>query len=209
MSNFTFLQNAINTSPRLENLAAAIDLLYAPLTRSQDAWQRWCYHGHVLPVANFACELAIAHGANLEQCAAGALLHDVADTVMLRDDPQFEAASVKIAEAQLCMCGFTAEEIEVLMRKVIEPHSCTDGPPPTLDGKIVASGDALAHLLTDFYTFTTWAHLGDDDYLAHREWVLGKLEKDLTRKIFFEDARSRVEPAYQALKLVFGGAGNA
>ena len=35
------------------------------------------------------------------------------------------------------------------------------------------------------------------------QWVLAKLERDYNKKIFFEDERKEVKPAYETLRTIF------
>ena len=76
--------------------------------------------------------------------------------------------------------------------------------PTTLEGKVMATADGLAHFLTDFYPLFCWRHYGpQDDYAVFKAWMLGKMEKDFTKKLFFDDVKQQVLPRYEALKLIF------
>jgi hypothetical protein len=76
--------------------------------------------------------------------------------------------------------------------------------PTVLEGKVMATADGAAHFLTDFYSLFCWRHYGpQDDYAVFKAWVLSKMEKDINKKLFFDDVKQQVLPRYEALKLVF------
>ncbi len=190
---------------KLEILKQKVETLYQAKDPNADVWTEWAYVNHVLVVANYAEKLSEKHDANLEFAVSGALLHDIADVVMDRDLPRHEEKSVDIARELLMTSGFSEEETHTILHEIIEPHSCAEIMPETLEGKIVATADAVAHFETDFYPYFCWQHYGpDEDYTKFKTWVLRKMEKDFTNKIFFEEVKNEIMPKYEALKLVFG-----
>lgn len=107
----------------------------------------------------------------------------------------------------LKQASYSPAEITQVMDEVIAPHSCKDGEfPTTLEGKVMATADALAHLNTDFYVQFAWKHLPDGKtYPEFLQWVAEKIERDFNAKIFFDEVKVEIEPRYQALKSVFLG----
>lgn len=190
---------------RLDILRQKVEELYTAKQPEADRWVDWGYKNHVLVVAELAEKIAKKHGGNVEFVVAGALLHDVADAVMARKRPEHEQKSLQMAENLLQQSGFSPKDTAFIVQEIIKPHSCNDElMPTTLEGKIVATADGAAHFTTDFYLVFCWRHYGPkDDYYVYKKWVLEKLEKNIGKKLFFEDVRQEVTPRYQALKALF------
>lgn len=173
--------------------------------RAESEWGQWVFANHVPVVAAQTQELANRYGADPTIAVAGALLHDFGDAFVHRHAPEHAEVSDRESMAVLKEAGYSDKQITKVIRDVILPHSCKDGfLPTTIEGKIMATADALAHLTTDFYLQFTWKHLPEGkNYQQHREWVIQKLERDFHTKIFFEEVRSEVSDRYLALKEVF------
>ncbi len=169
-----------------------------------DVWIRWSYPNHVSVVAKNAERLAKQFGGNVDHAVAGALLHDVADVNMERSDPGHEEECERIAEEVLKDAEFSDEEITTIIRDVIAPHSCREIMPEILEGKILATADAMAHISTDFYFVFAWYHWGNKsdlkNYEEFRIWVLERMEKDFHRKIFFPEIAEEIKPFYETIK---------
>lgn len=188
----------------IDALRQKVEALYKAGNPNADVWINWAYENHVLFVANYAENLALKHHARIDYVVAGALLHDIADVVMDRDTPEHESESLQIARRLLHESGYKEVEIEEVLHEIIEPHSCSDRSPTTLEGRIVATADGASHFLTDFYPYFCWQHYGpDEDYNKFKAWVMKKMEKDFTKKIFFDDVKADISPKYEALKLTF------
>ena len=85
----------------LNILRGKVEELYNAHNPNADVWIDWGYPNHVLVVARLAERIARAQQANERLVVAGALLHDIADTVMARKGSTHEAESLKIAERLL------------------------------------------------------------------------------------------------------------
>lgn len=190
---------------RLDTLRQSVEELYTSNNPEADVWIDWGYPKHVLVVADLTGKIAIAQNANVEFAVAGALLHDIADAVMARKSPNHEARSLEIASNLLQENGFSSSETQHILQEIIKPHSCYEPlMPTTLDGKVMATADGAAHFLTDFYPLFCWRHYGpEDNYEVFKAWMLKKMEKDFTKKLFFGDVKQEVLPRYEALKLLF------
>ncbi len=189
---------------KLAALKQNVEALYTSGNPNADVWIDWSYPNHVLVVADLTQKIATTHGANTELAVAGALLHDIADAIMDRAESNHEAESIKLAKDLLQKSGFDAQDISFVVDEVIKPHSCKELMPTTLEGKVMATADGAAHFLTDFYPLFCWRHYGPkDDYQAFKDWMRAKMEKDFTRKLFFDEIKQEVLPRYEALKVVF------
>ncbi len=189
---------------KLDVLRQKVEELYTSGSPKADVWIDWGYPNHVLVVAELTERIAKAQNANAELAVAGALLHDVADAVMARKEAEHEAESLKLAEKLLRESGFDEKDTAFIVDEIIRPHSCKDLMPTALEGKVMATADGAAHFLTDFYPLFCWRHYGPkDDYAAFKEWMRTKIEKDINKKLFFDDVKQEVLPRYEALKTVF------
>ncbi|HUS25856.1 MAG TPA: HD domain-containing protein [Nevskiaceae bacterium] len=189
---------------KLDTLRQNVETLYTAGHPEADVWIDWSYPNHVLFVAEHTEKIAATHHANIELAVAGALLHDIADAVMARRNPEHEAKSLALADGLLRKSGFNEDETTFVVNEVIKPHSCKQLIPTALEGKVMATADGAAHFLTDFYPLFCWRHYGpQDDYEVFKHWMLGKMEKDFTKKLFFNDVKQQVLPRYEALKLIF------
>lgn len=189
---------------RLDELKQKIKTLYQEEQPDRAAWADWLYGNHVLVVTNYAKELAEKYGADAELAQAAALLHDIADYKMKRDNPRHEEESLELARRLMKEHGYSEEDVELTVEDAIRYHSCHgDERPKSKEGLVLATADSLAHLKTDFYLFATHA-LGQEDSLEEiKEWCLKKLERDFNNKISFDEIREEVRPDYEMLKNLF------
>ncbi len=189
---------------RLQGLEAKIAQLYEQKSSNRAVWADWLWDNHVLIAADYARELAQKYGANEELAEAAALLHDVADAVTKRDDPNHEQLSLSMARQLMEEADYSEEEIKLVVDDAIRFHSCMNGErPQTLEGKVLSTADSLAHLKTDFYIYGTWALSREKSLPEIKEWVLTKIERDLNDKILFDDVRQEVKPEYNRIKTLF------
>ncbi|MBA3723754.1 MAG: HD domain-containing protein [Candidatus Levybacteria bacterium] len=188
---------------RLEKVKKEVEALYTYQHPNADQWNVWAYLNHVQVVAKNAERIAQEQNANIEHCVSGALLHDIADAVMTRFSKGHEKESLRIANEILEKSGYTDQERNFIVNEIIAPHSCSHTIPTALEGKVLATADAMAHFQTDFFLYFAWQHLGGKDLSELKKWVLIKIEKHFNKKIFFEEYRKEVEPKYKAIKLLF------
>ncbi len=185
-----------------EMLFTEVSYLY---NNSRRRIAHWLWENHVTVVTKNAFLLAEKYKANVDYCVAGALLHDFADVWLERMDMYFESKSKSKAELTLKKVGYGPEDISIIVIQVIKPHSCYPGHfPELLEGKILATADALAHLRTDFYP--SFKRMGLPETVQptqFNEWARTKLERDFNSKIFFDDERKVARGDYEKLKKEF------
>lgn len=186
-------------SERLLKLEKIVEEAYLRKNPNRDEWADWIYPNDVLVVADNAEEIAEGYGASVEESRAIALLHDVADVVMARKNPEHETKSLELAEEYLFKSGFSEERIRVLVGDALRFHSCRDGnKPKSLEGKVLSTADAIAHINTDFYEFVR-------KNTTHRlnnwfnNWITEKLPRDYNEKISFEEVQNEVRARYEEL----------
>lgn len=188
---------------RLEKLRQAVDQRYRQPDPGADPWIAWGYENHTLVVARFAGEVAERFGGRTEFCIAAALVHDIADVLMDRSEEGHATRSYEIGKALLTASGFSDAEAREIIEDIVSTHSAKkSNPPRTLDGKILATADAMAHLSNDFFVYLCWIRR-DENYQDYRKWALKKVEKAYQRKLFFPEIQHEFEPRYQFLKSLF------
>jgi hypothetical protein len=124
---------------------------------------------------------------------------------MERDEKDYEVRGNQESEQILKKAGFDNQEIENILINIVELHSCYPGNlPQTVEGKCLASADAMFHLMTDFFPQFGWKNLPKfSDYSEWISWVTEKIERDFNNKIFFEAEKKEVDPFYLALRSVY------
>ena len=169
-----------------------------------ECMRTWFYEGHVALAAKNAKEIAEKVGANVELSVLAALFHDIARTWEVNDEPNLINESLNKAAELMKKYNYSDEEISQV-KEAILPHSCREKMPHTMEGKVLATADALAHLLSDFYfilPFYGWLN-ASDNFEGYRKWLLEKIERDAHKKIFFDEYKEKAEKKYQAIKTAF------
>lgn len=109
---------------RLNKLQQKVRGLYDQKHQGRADWADWLYENHVEVVANYAKELSGRFGGDAELAQAAALLHDIADYKMKRDNPKHEEESLAIARQLMTEYGYSAEDITLVVDDAIR----FDGP---------------------------------------------------------------------------------
>jgi putative nucleotidyltransferase with HDIG domain len=188
---------------QLQILWRLVEKQYAQSPFHPDVWVSWTYPNHVKVVAEIAQELAQKYGANPETAVAGALLHEIGYTVTYRHDPDFEPKNRALIDQLLEQAGYMDEEAEFIWQEIIACHNCRSRLPTTVEGQVMTTADALAHLTTEFYPYFCWHHLGKETYPEFKAWLQEKIHRDYYTKIFFEEERARATEDYESLKRLF------
>lgn len=183
---------------RIDILSAKVRALYELKSPSRADWADWLFADHVFVVAQYAHRLARKYKADAEICRAAGMLHDIADAVMSRFNPEHKEASARIARDFLRESGFSEKEIKVIVDDAMAKHSCRDGNiPQTLEGKIVATADAMAHLDTAYYKVAYQYLLKEGKSEKDAEkWIATKQKRDLEDKLLFEGERKDLVRRY-------------
>lgn len=160
----------------------------------------WFYETHLLAVEKFAKELLKQlPEADNEIVLLGAWLHDLQRVRGVKGDH----AGIGAREAEKVMKQFKFSEEKInRVKDVILTHSCdTNIMPQTLEGKILASADAMSHYVNDFYLQI--AVTGERDLPSFKEWALEKLDRDFNKKIFFDFAKKMIKKRHNILVELF------
>lgn len=94
--------------------------------------------------------------------------------------------------------------INFLEDKVRSLYEAKNPAPNFLEGKVMATADAVAHLTTNFYNQFLSRITGDGRSPEEiPDWVLEKIERDFIKKIFFDEVREEVRADYERVKQLF------
>ncbi len=149
---------------------------------------------HIKPVIEYSKQMAEKYKADIEAVWLGAILHDIAR--LNDEEPHDEIGSEKACK-MLIEKGFDKKLAEKV-KSIILTHRCRKYPPETLEQKILASADAMAHFLPPFYLWI--GKYSNKKFAEITEGNLRKIERDYNEKIFFEDEKKIVEEQYKILK---------
>jgi HD superfamily phosphodiesterase len=194
-----------NSKGRLYRVERTVADLYAQIEQnpSADEFQRSIYNRHVVVVADFAEYLAKKYHGSIKKCRSAALLHDIADTKLVRTDKKHENTSLTMAAHILKEAGFSRLEIEEIVDDAIRLHSCHGQERPlTLTGKILATADALAHFSPGFYEYMMQFMTYRLNEVEIKDWLNAKIDRDYHNKIAFEAEREAVRMRYEELKRI-------
>jgi putative nucleotidyltransferase with HDIG domain len=189
---------------RLQELHTGVARCYAEKRSDRADWADWIYDNHVVTVTAFAKNLAKRFGADAELSQAAAMLHDIADYTMKRENPRHAEESMKIARTMMSSLGYSSAEIALVVDDAIRFHGCYDNQrPKSTEGLILATADALAHLQTDFYLFAARYFDSGASYQDLKQWVLKKAARDFNNKIAFAIVREEARPDYDMVRRFF------
>lgn len=180
-----------------------VDKLYREATTNMG---KWMWRNHTQWVAERSQKLAEKYGADVEKVYCAALLHDLGDAKYERGHADFETWSWEKGKEVLKNVGFRKHERDEIL-EAVRTHSCHPGHlPATVEGKVLATADALWHLQTNFFPVILYMHRPESThtYEEWQDWFATKIERDFNAKIFFEDEKTAVKGEYESLIKVFG-----
>jgi HD superfamily phosphohydrolase YqeK len=151
----------------------------------------WTYH--IKPVIEIAKRLAGKYNQS-DFCTVwlAALLHDIARIYDKEPHDEIGAEMAKDFLQRHGICpGFN-------VRSTIMTHSCLKHKPTTLEQKILATADAMAHFQQPFYVW--FSHITSQTFEEQQASMMRKLDHDFNHKIFFDEERESVRPHYEVMK---------
>jgi putative nucleotidyltransferase with HDIG domain len=149
---------------------------------------------HLKPVIDYSKAMAVKYNADLETVWLGAIFHDIA---RLEDKEPHDEIGSEMAHKMMLEKGYD-ESLAEKVRNIVLCHRCKKIQPQTLEEKIIASADAMAHFLQPFYVWV--GKYSEKPFSESIASNLNKVERDYNEKIFFEDEKKMVETQYQILK---------
>lgn len=173
----------------------------------------WFYEEHLLVVEKLAMALCEYYPkANREAVNLMVWFHDIGRAHNANRDHDLYGA--EYAQKILTANSFTQTDIDLIV-EACKTHSCDDyGKPKSLEGKILATADAMSHFHHGFYLriLNSWSQKVDPDHYKElarntdyqflKQKLLEKIDKDYQEKIFFKEAKQAILPMYQAWKKI-------
>lgn len=143
--------------------------------------------------------------ANREVVLAAVWLHDimrVLDQEMAKDNSGDHAIEgAKFAEKMIDQLEINNPEKDLIL-EAIRCHSCKKELPQSLEAKIIASADAMAHMYPEFF-LGLLKYDQSFEISEMKSFAVKKIEKDLNNKIFFDFAKDHIKDNYNKIKAFF------
>lgn len=189
----------------IEKLERIVRERYEKKNPNRDRWSDWMFENHVIDVADRAEVLAHRFKASPAACKASALLHDIADAEIPRQDPNTDKVNMEVAAMLLHQAQFSDSEKQDILADALPFHSCHgEERPKTMVGKILATADALSHLNTEFYGYFNGVLASERTPEQSRQIARSKLLRDFNTKIAFDEVREEVRERYEELLSKYG-----
>jgi putative nucleotidyltransferase with HDIG domain len=149
---------------------------------------------HVKPVINLSRQMAKKYEADETICWLAAILHDIAR--LDGAEPHDLVGAQKALE--ILKSKRYPEEIAQAAAQAVLCHRCRNYPPQTIEQKILASADAIAHFQAPFYLW--WSSITNQSFKEQLKSMETKLERDFNDKIFFDEEKEAVRGHYEVMK---------
>jgi putative nucleotidyltransferase with HDIG domain len=195
--------------------AAQLKNYLANIIKNSPYCGTWFYEEHVLVVEKLAMELCDKYPeANRDAVTLMVFLHDIGRADNHSEDHDLYGS--EYARKLLTENEFPPDFVD-LVAQGCKTHSCDDfGQPTSLEGKILATADAMSHFQRGFYLriFYAWNQKADkmhypelennQNFANLKEKLFAKMDRDFNSKIFFPEAKNAVLPLYQAWQQTIG-----
>ena len=189
---------------RLETLTKEVRDLYESKHPNRTDWADWLYAQHIFVVVEYAITFSKRFGVTNDLSAAAGMLHDIGDAVASRFATDHAIQTETIARELLSKAGYSKDEIAIVVDDAMKFHSCRDNQlPKTIEGKIMATADAVAHLNTNYYDDTTQMMESQSTREKAIAWAREKIDRDFNTKIFFDEIREESQTDYNRLCKLF------
>lgn len=132
-------------------------------------------------------------------------LHDIIYFTDISKIEEHAGLGAVKAKEMMAAIGIGGPEAEIVFES-IACHSCKgDKLPTSLEGKILATADAMAHFSPDFYLSLLIDGKQEKRSAGEfKAYALQKLERDFNgKKIFFDFAREKIRGSYEIMKKFF------
>jgi len=158
----------------------------------------WFYTDHLLEVekqANWLCDLYPK--ADREAVLLSVWLHDIGRIEKGIDDGH-EGYAFTRAKELLPDYGYIQDKVDLVATACQAHRVDNDLIPGSLEGKILATADALSHFYHFVYFRVFENYRKIKTFAESIEIVRKKLDRDYQNKLFFPEARTKVEQLYNS-----------
>ena len=158
---------------------------------------------HISVVVKNALKLAEIKKANKEIVELGALLHDIGRTHGLKPGEinEHHLKSYEISKKILQELNYLKDKSEKVLKCILSHRGNNDDyPPESLEEKIVANADAMAHFDSFLDLFKEF--IQQEKFDKAIELIESKIDRDWNKKLTLPEARKISKEKYNAIKLL-------
>jgi len=152
---------------------------------------------HVLAVKEASQKMVVKYGGDKDIVYIGAIMHDIG---FLYSKQKHDVVGAVKSYNMLVKNGFS-KKMARAVSNIALCHRCKAELPKTIEEKIVASADAIAHFSPAYYLGL--AVIANEDYKDLAKNNFRKLISDYNNKIFFEAEKKKFKKAVKAFKKIF------
>ena len=157
------------------------------------------YEFHLVPMHQYAKQLAEKLGADVESVGISAWLHDVGSIVYGRENHHITGA--RIAEEKLKEFNYSREKIEKIKHCILTHRGSNGLKPKTLEAQIIAEADAMSN-------FDNIAGIFKAAFIYEHQ-TQGKAKETTKQKLInkwkklsFPESKELIKPKYDAAMLL-------
>lgn len=151
---------------------------------------------HINPVVKIACKMAKKMNADIQVVEVAAYFHDI--TKMIGERKNHHLTGGKYAEDFLSNYNIEKEKIEQIKNCIKKHRGSSEFSRDTVEEKIVATADAVAHIKHPLTLFYAWYGRRQCQIDEGADGIICKLERSWN-KIAFPDIKDELEAEYNIL----------
>lgn len=151
---------------------------------------------HIEPVVKSAKNLALKFNADVQVVEIASYLHDV--TKITGDREKHHITGAKYAEDFLSKYNIEEWKVESIKNCIKKHRGLSEYTRDTIEEKIVATADAIAHIEHPLTLFYAWYGKRQCQIDEGADGIINKLQKSW-KKIEFEDVKKELEEKYKIL----------
>ncbi len=165
--------------------------------KSSKHCEPWFYKEHILVVEKLALDLCDLYPeANRDAVILSVWFHDIGRAHGHNENHDLYGANY--ATKILTKNNLDKNFINTVSESC-KTHSChKNGYPTSIEGKILATADAVSHYHNGFYLriLYYWSKKNKSNYQNLKEKLFQKMKRDLNQKIFFDEVKEKIKPIY-------------
>lgn len=168
--------------------------------KATNAYGHGSWSHHISEVVKYSKMLAKKLNADEEIVEIAALLHDYGSVINKDWMPEHHIHSTRLAEEILRKYNYPEDKIKKVKHCIIAHRASKNIPRETIEAKIVASADALAHfdkVNSLLYFVFVKQKMGINE---GTKWVSDKLDRSW--KKLMPEAKDMIKEKYKAMKLI-------
>jgi len=166
------------------------------------------YDYHILSVVKNSIYLAKIVNANLEVVQVAAYLHDlgvsrkIAGEGFSRAENDHHILGAEEARKFLLTLDYSEEFIEKVCNCILTHRGRKGTPPITIEQKVIANADAMAHFDTFLDLFEFFVGKTSNSFEEGVNEIYDKMKRDWELKLTLVEAREKIKPKYEAVMLI-------